>query len=133
MSIEVPQEKLIATMALLTAWGSRRTCTKRELKSLIGKLGHISKVARPGRMFCRRLIDLSTTVQKMHHHITLNAQARADIQWWFDFLPEWSAISMIPHTMAIRSTDLKLYSDACKDGFGATYGHEWIQGTWTAS
>ena len=44
MSVEVPNEKLTATMFLLTAWGSRRTCTKRQLKSLIGKLGHISKL-----------------------------------------------------------------------------------------
>ena len=131
MTIEVPHEKMDNAMALLLGWNNRRTCTKRQLKSLIGKLQHIGKVVRPGRMFLRRLIDLSTTVQHMHHHITLNSQARADILWWLDFLPQWAAVSMIPQSLTIRSTDIKLFSDACKIGYGATYGNEWIQGTWT--
>ena len=130
MTIEVPEDKLLAAMASLTKWVRRRTCTKRQLKSLIGKLGHICKVVRPGRMFSRRLIDLSTTVKRMHHHITINVHARADIQWWIDFLPQWTAISMIPPTRTIRSTDLQLYSDASDIGFGATYGPHWIQGSW---
>ena len=88
MTIEVPEEKLTEATAKLYKWNDRRICTKRELKSLIGKLGHICKVVRPGRMFTRRLIDLSTTVKLMHHHITLNSEARADIQWWINFLPQ---------------------------------------------
>ena len=130
MTIEVPQDKLDAAMENLPKWFNRRTCTKRQLKSLIGKLGHICKVVRPGRMFSRRLIDLSTMVDRMHHHITLNAEARADIQWWVDFLPSWKAISMIPPVRAIKSTDLKLYTDASDLGFGATYGGAWLQGAW---
>ena len=115
----------------LHKWKKRRTCTKRQLKSLIGKLSHIAKVVRPGRMFSRRLIDLSTTVERMHHHITLNTEARADIQWWLDFLPQWSAISMIPPSRAIRSSDLELFSDASDIGYGATCGNSWIQGAWS--
>ena len=41
MTIEVPEDKLLAAMASLTKWVRRRTCTKRQLKYLIGKLGHI--------------------------------------------------------------------------------------------
>ena len=130
MTIEVPHEKFVEAMTSLNKWHNRRTCTKRQLKSLIGKLGHISKVVRPGRMFSRRLIDLSTTVDRMHHHITLNKEARADIDWWIEFLPQWIASSMIPPSRAIRSTDLRLYSDASDEGFGATYGNAWIQGAW---
>ena len=37
---------------------------------------------------------------------------------------------MIPPSRAIRSTDLRLYSDASDEGFGATYGNAWIQGAW---
>ena len=130
MTIEVPDEKLTEAMANLTKWKNQRTCTKRQLKSLIGKLGSICKVVRPGRMFSRRLIDLSTTVERMHHHITLNQEARADIQWWMDFLPQWTAISMILPPLSIRSTDLQLYTDASDLGFGATLGNQWIQGSW---
>ena len=131
MTIEVPKEKLSEATAKLYDWNSRRTCTKRQLKSLIGKLGHICKVVRPGRMFSRRLIDLSTTVKFMHHHITLNSEARADIQWWINFLPQWTATSFIPPTRAIRSTDLQLYTDASDLGYGAIFGNSWIRGAWS--
>ena len=130
MTIEVPQEKYIDSMEILRKWRKRRTCTKRQLKSLIGKLGHICKVVRPGRMFSRRLIDLSTTVKRMHHHITLNREARADIRWWLDFLPHWTAKTMIPPSLKILSSDLLLHTDASDIGFGAIYGTKWIQGAW---
>ena len=133
MTIEVPEEKYIDSMEILRRWTGKRTCTKRQLKSLIGKLGHICKVVRPGRMFSRRLIDLSTTVQRSHHHITLNREARADIQWWLDFLPHWTAKSMIPPSLRIMSSDLLLHSDASDVGFGALFGTHWIQGAWPKS
>ena len=96
MTIEITPERYQDCMDLLLNWNDRRTCTKRQMKSLIGKLGFVSKVVRPGRMFFRRLIDLSTTVGLLHHHITINKESRADIQWWLDFLPHWTASSMIP-------------------------------------
>ena len=81
-------------------------------------------------MFSRRLIDLTTTVKRMHHHITLNSESRADIQWWLDFLPHWTAKTMIPPSRKILSTDLLLHTDASDMGFGAIFGTKWIQGGW---
>ena len=39
------------------------------------------------RLFLCRLIDLSITVRKLHHHISLNALARSDVISWESFLP----------------------------------------------
>ena len=99
MTIEITPDRYQESQSSLNEWINRRTCTKRQLKSLIGKLSFISKVVRPGRIFSRRLIDLSTTVQRLHHHITLNNEAKADIKWWIDFIPTWSTCSMIPHPL----------------------------------
>ena len=132
MSMEVTPQRQADTLQELQAWANMRTCTKRQLKSLIGKLGFISKVVRPGRMFSRRLILLSTTVQKMHHHISLNKPAKADIQWWLDFLPTWNTTTIIPQSLAILSSDIKLFTDASDIGYGALYGSAWIQGAWDA-
>ena len=131
MTIEITDDRYTDSLSLLTSWKLKRTCTKRQLKSLIGKLGFISKVVRPGRLFSRRLIDLSTTVKRLHHHITMNKEARADIQWWLDFLPEWTARSMIPLPTTILATDMLLHTDASNIGYGAVFNDEWIQGSWT--
>ena len=132
MTMEVTPERLSNTVSELRAWVNMRTCTKRQLKSLIGKLSFISKVVRPGRMFSRRLIDLSTTVEKMHHHISLNKNAKADLQWWLDFLPTWSTKSVIPQSLSIFASDIKLFTDSSDKGYGAIYGSAWIQGPWSA-
>ena len=128
--ISIPDDKLRELRTLLPWWCNRRTCTKQQLLSLIGKLSFACKVVRPGRIFLRRMIDLSTTVSKLHHHITLNKQAQADIHWWCEFLPFWNNRSIIPETFKITSSDIRLFTDASKKGFGAIYGDKWIQSEW---
>ena len=103
------------------------------LLSLIGKLHHISLVVRPGRLFLRRLIDLSKSVKNQNHHINLNTEARNDIHWWCEWLPTWNSSSIIPETRSILSTDICLFTDASGMGFGAIYGYEWIQAEWPAT
>ena len=71
-----------------------------------------AKVVHSRRLFLRRLIDLSTTACKLHHHITLNAEARKDIQWWLDFLPTWNGISIIYYDNWTPARDLLTFTDA---------------------
>ena len=70
--LKLSNDKYIELTNILTTWRCRRKCTKRELQSLIGKLTFASNIVRPGRIFIRRLIDLSCTVTKSHQHIPLN-------------------------------------------------------------
>ena len=130
LSMSVPEEKQSELLALLHSWVGRRKCTKTELLHLTGKLQHICKVVRPGRIFLRRLYDLTMKVERGHHHIYLNEQGRGDIRWWIDFLPGWSRSSIIPEPNIVLASDIQLFTDASKLGFGGIYGHRWIQGTW---
>ena len=67
----------------------------------------------------------------MHHPISLNANARADIAWWCDFLPTWNGKSIIPEPDWVASADLKLSTDASSTiGFGVVYGTHWVCGEW---
>ena len=68
---------------------------KRDLLSLIGSLSHASKVVRSGRSFLRRLIDFSTTARQLDHYIRLNAEAKSDIEWWFQFAEAWNGVSLL--------------------------------------
>ena len=79
MAVSLPSEKLEELIPLLEFWTSRKKCTKRELLSLIGKLSFAAKVIPSGRTFIRRLIDLSTTVQKLDHHISLFMSIEEDL------------------------------------------------------
>ena len=54
MQLRLPPEKLKKLRELLVArWRTRKSCTKKELQSLVGHLNHAGKVIRPGRRFQR--------------------------------------------------------------------------------
>ena len=131
-TISLPHDKLSDLRSTLATWSHCKKCTKRELLSLIGSLSFASKVVKPGRMFLRRLIDLSTTVSELSHHISLNAEAQADIWWWNSFLPSWNGVEFIQQT-PISSHSLRLFTDASSHGFGAVYGNEWFSVPWPSS
>ena len=107
------------------------TCTKKLLLSVRGKLAFACKVVSPGRIFLRRLIDLSTTIGPIHHHVTINQEARRDIQWWIDFLPDWTGTSLFREPHWTTAYDMDLYTDASDKGFGAYWVGKWFNSTWT--
>ena len=76
--LRLPPDKLQEMTLLIKSWLGKHKTTKRDLLSLIGKLSFAAKVVPSGRLFLHRLIELSTTVSKLHHHIHLNVEARED-------------------------------------------------------
>ena len=128
-TIRLPPDKLSNLVADLQYWYRRNSCTKLELLSIIGKLSFAAKVVKPGRLFLRRLINLSTTVDKLHHHIHLNKEAKLDIKWWFDFLQPWNGVSIIQSQIS-NAQELQLFTDASNSGFGAVYGNQWFSSPW---
>ena len=81
MEIRLPEEKLQHLKSLLQTWVAKKSCTKRELLSLIGNLQHASAVVKPGRVFLRRMIDLSKRQIHLDAHMRLNMEFRADLHW----------------------------------------------------
>ena len=80
----------------------------------------------PGRILLRCLIDLSTTVCPLHHHITLTRDARADLTWWMHFLPTWSGSSLFLESEWLPSPEMELYTDASSAGYGAYLAGRWF-------
>eukprot|EP00731_Ephydatia_muelleri_P003217 Em0001g3217a len=112
-------------------WSSPGESKKCELLSLIGKLSFATKIVPAGRLFLRRLIDLSTTMSRLHHHIWINTEARADLAWWARFLPSWNGIAMFLDPGWISVEMLNLFTDAsCTHGFGDYFNGSWFRGSW---
>ena len=129
MTIRLPVEKLQEVQELLKFWMGRKKCTKRELLSLIGLLAFVCKVVKPGRIFLRRMIDLSTTVTGLDHYLYLNLEARADIDWWVRFLPDWHGVEII-HPTPVTAVELSLFTDASDLGLGCFFKTHWISAGW---
>lgn len=133
MVTRLPPNKLSDLISLLQEWHQKKKCTKRELLSLIGKLSFAAKIIPPGRTFLRHLIDLSTTVAKPSHHISLHNPAREDIKWWLEFLPTWNGKQKILDRFTTMCPDIELFTDASGElGFGIYFNGDWLSELWPA-
>lgn len=128
--LRLPTEKLQSIKNTLASWRHRKACRKRELLSLIGILAHASKVVRVSRIFLRRLIDLSMQARQLDHFIRLNADARSDLEWWFQFIVLWNGVSFLESATS-APPDITITSDASGSwGCGAIWDHRWLQLQW---
>ena len=134
--LRLPEEKLHRLQLLLSEWGDRKTCTRKDLESLIGHLNHACKVVRSGRSFLRRMIDLLhmrsvSSRRQANAPIRLNSSFRADLAWWQTFTREWNGISFLQNSHQLPV--LQMASDASGSwGCGAFTDMWWFQVQWTA-
>ena len=130
----LPQEKLERLQAEIRRWAGRRSCTKRELLSLIGQLQHACCVVKPGRTFLRRMIQLASVAKELHHRIRLNVGFRSDLQWWAQFLTPWNGVGMMSG-ITESGFEVSITSDASGSwGCGAFSSEgEWFQIPWPES
>ena len=127
--LRLPPEKLARLQETLQSWSGKRSCTRKELESLLGRLSHAATVVRQGRTFLRQLFPLLSLDRASHHYIRLNAGARADLLWWRLFLRGWNGTSFFP------AASVDVVSDASGSyGCGAfSLAHGWFQIVWPES
>ena len=125
MSLSLPQAKLERLRSRITRWEVRKTCSKRELLSIIGQLQHACCVIKQGRPFLRRMIELSRGVRELHHMVRLNVGFRSDLRWWACFLPIWNGLCQLSSVVPGAPT-VVLTSDASGSwGCGAYTSDGW--------
>jgi len=95
----------------------RKTVTKKQLQSVIGKLSYIADCIRSARLFISRLLDLLRTVNKKGHHINLNKEAKKDILWFLKFMDNFNGNTTIPDHQWCEP-DHMIATDATLQGLG---------------
>ena len=132
LEIRLPPRKLNELQQLLQLWVGRKSCTRKELESLTGKLAHASRAVRPGKTFMGRMFQLLGGAHRAHHHIRLNLSFRSDLQWWCSFIASWNGVGMMKPQRGTQHT-IHFWTDASGQfGCGALEPHsqEWIQLQW---
>lgn len=127
----LPTDKLQLAKDHLHRLKSKHSATLRELQSTIGFLNFACRVVVPGRAFLRQLINLTIGITRPHHYISINAQARSDINTWLQFLEQYNGTSLLLDWKWNTSHHLQLATDAAKTkGFGLVFGNKWAFGAW---
>ena len=130
-TLRLPRDKVQELKSLIATWSQRKSCTKRDLQSLVGKLQHACKVVRPGRSFLCRMFELLRGTAKKQHFIRLNRSFHSDLRWWHLFLESWNGVAM----MGSREWQPKihLFSDVSGSfGCGGWWDQSWLQVAWTS-
>lgn len=103
--------------------------TKRQLLQLLGHFNFAAIVVLPGRAFTSYLINLSTSVKKLHYYVT--QASKEDIGMWLHFLQQWNGVSAFYESKLTSNADMELFRDASSTiGFGGYYKGKWFAEEW---
>eukprot|EP00741_Cyanophora_paradoxa_P008790 tig00001374_g8507.t1 len=131
MEARLPPERLAEIQAELARWARRRSATRHELESLIGKLSFAAAVVPPGQHFLQRLIAQAKGLRAKHHRARLGRPFAAEVAWWQFLLASRHGVRLLPRSNVFTpALDLQLETDACTTGFGAVFGPRWLYGSW---
>ena len=131
MEARLPRDKVDRITVMLSEFKNKKSCTLKELQSLIGTLNFACRVIPPGRPFLQRMIALTHNISKPHHHIKLSAGFYKDLHMWQKFISGWNGAAFFLSSTWIDSDTLSLYTDASGAiGFGGIFRSKWFQGRW---
>lgn len=123
-TLSISDERLQEILSDLQSWMYKKSATKREILSLIGRLMFCSKVIRAGHLFIRRLIHLSKKPKKLHHRVRITPQARSDIMWWVTCIASHNGITMFPKQFDVWSAEI-IFTDSSDIGLGICHRNSW--------
>lgn len=133
LTIKIPAAKVVEICEKLENVFSKQKVTLREMQSLIGALHFACRAVRPGRTFCRRLINSIKGLTQPHHRIRVTGEVKQDIEAWLYFFKGFNGVSVFLNKEWESSQDLCLYTDSAGGpgmGFGAFFNGKWCFGVW---
>ena len=134
MTLSLSADRLADLRSTLSSWMGRTTGSRKELQSLCGLLNFASFVVRSGRTFFRRILDELKCIHSAANadqQFPLSPQFFLDVKWWLTFASAWNGVSLLPPPPGSEPT-VTVETDACKTGYGAVCGSEWLAGKWTS-
>ena len=114
-TISIPVNNITEIMALVRTWQGRSCATKHQLKSLLGKLHHVSNCVKPARLFVSMMLDMLCSALNRGRVALSNADFQRDLQLFTNFLPTYNSRNMMQY-VRLSTTDLTLEVDAWLTG-----------------
>lgn len=130
MAAEVTLQRKVFLTGQLRRWVNRRSARRRKLESIIGHLQFITRVVTVGKAFLGRLFAIAKTKLHPDAWVKIDLAARKDFQWWADFLPNWSGVSLLRDLAWVTGSHLELETDACRTGGGCFFAGHWFVRIW---
>ena len=118
-TIAVPYDKLNDIKQECQQWVNKKTCNKKELLSLLGKLLYVTKCVGTSRPFLNKMLDTLRAALKQDT-IVVDPEFRGDVNWFTKFLPKFNGVAYFNHKLIHTHVEL----DASLQGLEAKCGQE---------
>ena len=105
--------KLTKAIEILKDWTCRTSASRRQLQQLLGKLLHLSRVVRPGRLFVNRMLETLRRAERLDSFVPLPSDFHSDVLWWLRNIQNWNGISFLRFTQYHN----KITLDASTNGY----------------
>ena len=125
---ELPSDKLIKYSTKVNQFLQNKTCTLRELKSLLEQLQYATSVIPVGKCFLRRMYNQTIGVFNPSHLLKITPEIKEDLFMWKEFLDKYNSVTVIPTREYLTSNTSHMYTDSCKKGFAGTFDKFFVQG-----
>ena len=122
MKKSIPPHKIAELKDLLFTWLTKKTCTKRCLQSLTGKLLWVARCVRYSRCFLSRLLSGLKTLVEQHHKLNITPEMKLDILWWYNYIRRFNGVGFIINPSVVTSS---YAGDACDNGGGGYHGSQY--------
>jgi len=126
MTLSITPSRLEELRSLLRVWRSKKSATRREIQSLVGKLQFAARCVPAGRLFLSRVLELLRGLRQPDHRRRVNAEFKKDLHWWWSFLDVFPGVSLMLELEWV-SPDTLVSTDACLQGGGG-----WLHGEFFA-
>ena len=113
----IPPQKLQEIFNLCAAWQNKKTCSKRELQSLLGSLLYVSKCVKISRFFLNRMLEFLRSITNKRQ-TTIPLEFPQDLNWFLQFLKDFNGTTFFDN----KSYDASVELDACPTGLGSRWG-----------
>ncbi|MCP3928348.1 MAG: hypothetical protein GY705_04535, partial [Bacteroidetes bacterium] len=127
MIMSIPEDKLARAKKLIDQILGAKKVTLRTIQSIAGLLNFFTKVIKCGRVFIRRLYDLTRGPAIPTRQIRVTFQARSDLRVWKCLLENFNGTCIIS-SINWDTPNWKIFSDASGEAYGVVLGDMWLQG-----
>lgn len=112
MESRIILEKVERILTIINNLRSKKSCTKRELLSVLGHFNFAARVIPADRSFINYQLNLAHSVSELHYHVYLSSDCRKYLAMWEKFLNGWNGKSFFLQENITCTYDISLYTDA---------------------
>ena len=126
MTVSVTPDRVQELLSLCSSLLTVDQVSRHDLQSLLGVMSFVTACVRPARVFMSTLLN----TLKTYRFCQLTSDNKADLHWWYHFLPVFKEGSLIKTSPWSRDP-LYLFTDACSTGAGGYFSGQYFHTPFT--